>query len=272
MEVKIGALNDKPVTGAAVDEAVHSGGLAHYDVYVMTGREKLLYTLLAAAVIFAVGYVFYHSVLCLFLCPLALFYPKIRTREIVEKRKADLNLQFKDMLHSLSSSLIAGKSVETAFKEVLKDLAIIYPRPDTHIILEMEYMIRKIEMNETVEAVLYDFARRANLEDILNFADVFYTCKRTGGNIVEVIRNTSNIINDKIEIRQEIDTLLAARRFEQKILSAMPIGLVLLLSMSAADYIAPIFNTIAGRAAMTVALALLTGAYFLSKKIMDIRV
>jgi len=44
-----------------------------------------------------------------------------------EKRKSELNLQFKDLLYSISASLTAGKSVETAFKEALNDLCILYP-------------------------------------------------------------------------------------------------------------------------------------------------
>lgn len=187
-------------------------------------------------------------------------------------RKNELNIQFKDMLYSLSSSLSAGKSIELAFKDVLKDLSIMYPDPDASIIKEAGYIARKIDMNETVESALCDFARRAHSEDIDSFVDVFRTCKRMGGNMVEIIRNTSNIINDKIEIKQEINTILAERRFEQKVLNVLPILLILLLSLSAGDYMYPVFNTGTGRAVMSVAIILLIGAYFISKKITDIDV
>jgi tight adherence protein B len=248
-------------------------GLNDYNVYIMSSREKVFYTLLAASLIFIVGYTFYHSIiLSMLISLLSLFYPRIRTAAIIKNRKSQLNLQFKEMLYSLSSSLSAGKSVESAFKEVLKDLSVSYPAPNTFIIKEVEYIVRKIEMNETIESAISDFAKRSHLEDVESFSDVFQICKRSGGNIVEVIKNTSNIINDKIEIKNEIDTLLSSRRFEQKILNAMPVLIILFLSVSAADYIAPIFNTIAGRVSMTVSIALLGAAYFISKKIMDINV
>ena len=247
--------------------------LIDYNEYKMTQKEKSLYIIIAAVAIFIIGFIFYRSyILSALLCPLALLYPKIRTKEIIEKRKAELNLQFKDMLYSLSSSMAAGKSVESGFRDVLKDLSIQYPSSDIYIITEIECIVRRIAMNETVEAALEDFASRSHLEDIANFVDVFQTCKRTGGNIVEIIKNTSNIINDKIEIRQEIDTMLAARKFEQKVLNIMPIGMIVLLSISAGDYIGPIFTTIPGRIAMTISLALLTAAYFVSGKIMNIKI
>ena len=90
--------------------------------------------------------------------------------------------------------------------------------------------------------------------------------------MVEVIKNTSNIINDKIEVRQEINTVMAERRFEQKVLNVLPILMVLLISVSAADYMRPVFSTIQGRLIMSASIVLLAAAYFISKKIMDIKI
>jgi len=248
-------------------------GLTDYNSYEMTWKEKALCIGLAAAAVYAVGYLFYRShVFSAVLCPFALFYPSVRKKDMILRRKNELNIQFKDMLYSLSSSLSAGKPVEAAFKEVPKDLAMIYPDPETPILKEAELIARRIEMNETIEYALADFASRAHIEDIDNFAAVFYICKRTGGNMVEVIKNTSNIINDKIEVRQEINTVMAERRFEQKVLNVLPILMVLLISVSAADYMRPVFSTIQGRLIMSASIVLLAAAYFISKKIMDIKI
>lgn len=255
-----------------IDEQEHQG-LIEYDVYIMTTSERIFYLFVAALVLFIIGFIFYHNIiLSLLITPFALLYPKMRTKEIIEKRKNDLNLQFKDMLYSLSSSFGAGKSVESSFKESLNDLAILYPDPDTYIIKEIQYIVRRIDMNETVEVALEDFALRSHLEDIQNFTDVFQTCKRTGGNLVEVIKNTSNILNDKIEIKQEISTVLSSKRFEQNILSIMPIFLIVVLSASSADYMEPVFSEPAGRLVMTIAVFLIAAGYFIAKKIMNIKV
>lgn len=247
--------------------------LTDYNIYIMSRKEKILYTLMAAIVLYFVGFIFYRShILAVMVGVLGIFYPNMKTKEIIENRKHNLNLQFSDMIYSLSSSLSAGKSVELAFKDVLKDLSIIYPNPNTDIIVETEYIIRKIEMNETVESALLDFAERSHLEDIQNFADVFQICKRTGGNLNDIIRNTSIIINDKMEIKMEIDTILASKKFEQKVLNIIPIFLMLMLSVSSKDYMEPVFNTVFGKVATTFAIVLLAISYFISKKIMDIEI
>lgn len=247
--------------------------LPDYNTYRMTRGEKIICVLEGAVFIYAVAFVFYQNhILCVLICPLALLYPRIKTRSIIEKRKYDINIQFRDMLYSLSTTISAGKSIELAFRDILTDMEVLYPSPDTPIIREIEYIIRKIDMNETVEDALSDFARRVHIDDIVNFVDVFHICKRTGGNIIEVTKNASNIINDKIEIKHEINTLLAERKLERRVLNLLPPAMVLLLSVSASEYMRPVFTTVYGRLVMTVAIMLLTAAYFISKRIMNIKV
>lgn len=247
--------------------------LEDYNHYCLNTKDKLIYTGLAAIVVFALAYVFYHSLLLsALLTPLACFYPSLRARQLIAKRKRELNMQFKDTLYSLSSSLLAGRSIESGFCCVLKDLRLLYPDPRTPIIREMENLVWHLEMNEPLEEILGDLAERSHLEDIESFVEVLGTCKRSGGDMLEIIRNTSAIIADKIQIKEEIDTMLAQRRFEQRVLNVMPLGMILLLTWFTGDYMNPVFETAEGRAAMTIAVILLAAAYYLGQKIMSIEV
>lgn len=243
-----------------------------YDSYIMSFRERLFYIACAAVAIFAVAFIFYRNAVISFLpVPLALLYPRYKMHSIIAKRKKELNIQFKDMLYSLSSSMSAGKTVESAFREVLRDLSVMYPEPESFILTEVRRINARIGMNESVETAINDFAIRAKLEDVDNFANVFNICKRSGGNIAEVIKNTSSIINDRIEVAQEVDTMLAERKFEKKVLNVIPVLMILLLSFSAPDYMEPVFSTGAGRLTMTISLILLSAAWLVSAKISDIK-
>ena len=248
-------------------------GLVDYNVYVMTKNEKILYTTIAAAVIAVVGYIFYENIiLTLLLMLFSLKFPALRTKQIIDKRKKDLTLQFKDWLYSVSSSMSAGRSVESAFKESLNDLQIIYPDPQTYIIQEVSLMVRRLEMNETVEDVMYEFAQRTHIEDIMNFADVLKICKRAGGNLVEVVKSTSSVIGDKIETKNEIETTITAKKFESRIMSVMPIAMVALLSLTSYDFMQPVFTTLQGHAVMTIAIVMFAAAFLIGEKIMKIEV
>lgn len=248
-------------------------GIINYDAYCMSNREKLIYFGLAGVFVWIVSFVFYQNIfISLLLTPMGLIYLPVKRKEIIKKRREELNMQFKEMLYSVSSSLGAGRSIESAFIDAIKDLSISYPEGDAYIIKELECIKRRLTLNETIESALEDLANRSKIEDIKSFVDVFKTCKRTGGNLVQVIRNTSDIIGDKISTRQEIDTILAQRKFEQKVLNVLPIVMIFILSSTSPEFMEPIFNSIAGRATMTVSVILLGIAYFISKKVMDIEV
>ena len=248
-------------------------GLIDYDVYVMSKKEKIVNIILAAIVLFIVGYTFYHNViLSALLMILAIKWPPIRTRQIIERRKNQLTLQFKDMLYSLSSALSVGKSVELGLRDALQDLQVIYPDPDTNILREVEYILRGIEMNITTEDMFSQFAERAHLEDIENFVDIFVTCKRTGGDLMEVMRSTSNTIGEKIEVKQEIETTISGKKYEFQFMMVMPVIMVLFLTVTSGDYMQPVFTTIQGKIAMTVAIAIFGVSYLVGSKIMKISV
>jgi len=246
--------------------------LIDYDSYVMTIKMKIIYTVIAALVIFAVVYLFYRSILLsAMLCPIGTLYLKHKKTQIINKRRNELNLQFKDLLISLASSLSAGRALENAFESALGDLLVLYPSDEAFIIKETKVIIHKLSLNITIEEAISDFAKRSKIDNIKNFSDVISICKRTGGNLIEAIKNSSGIISDKIEMKQEIETLLSARKFEQKILNIMPFGMIFILSISAQEYIQPIFNTTLGRGAMTACLLLLIASFLISNKIMNIK-
>jgi len=243
-----------------------------YNEYCMTVFEKVRYIALADIVIFSAGYLFFRNILlCFCLCIFSFFYPKIKTKNLIKARKIQLSLQFKDALNSIASSLSAGRSVESAFKAAAGELALLYSGENAYIINELDLINRKVEMNETLASALEDFAMRADIDDIKNFVDVFAICKNTGGNLVEVMKNTAAIISQKIDIRNEINIIVAEQHLNQRILSIMPFALMTIIILSSPDYVEPLYTPV-GNIIMFIVLSLIIGAYFIGKKIMDIKV
>jgi tight adherence protein B len=246
--------------------------LIRYLDYSLSYKEYVIAFLMASICLFFIGIIFFKSILMAFFFSLfGLFYPKIRSKELMLKRKAELNIQFKQALYILSSSLAAGKSVESAFQESIQDLKMLFPDEQTYIRIEFESISRRLENGESIEKILHDFSTRAGIEDISSFADVFVICKRTGGNMVDVMRNTANIIGEKIAIQQEIAVMISQKRFESKVLTFTPVFFVAILSYTSADYMAPLYQG-KGTAVMVFALLLLILCYLINKKIMDIKV
>lgn len=253
-------------------ERTETGGI-DYSVYYMKRTEWLMYFALAAAMLFGLGYIFYRNVIIAAAVALfALKFPEIQTKTLISRRKSKLTMQFKDMLYSLSSAVGSGSSVERAMSAVLNDMEHQYVSPDTYIIQELELMVSKLSMNANIEDLFNDLADRSGIEDIRTFANIFEISKRTGGNMIQIIRQTSDIITQKIETANEIDTLLAEKKMEQKVMTAAPILLLALLTETTGDFMEPLFTTLSGRAVCTLALGLVVIGFLWGKKLTDIKI
>ncbi|MBP3595442.1 MAG: type II secretion system F family protein [Lachnospiraceae bacterium] len=258
---------------AGVQETTEVRNGTDYNEYKMNPVEWVLYAVAAGAILFCVGYIFYQNVILSSLLALGgLFYPKMRRKQIIKSRKNKLNLQFKDMLYSLSSAVGAGNSVEKALSVTLEDMRQQYNDPNAFIIKELELMVSRVSLNNTIEDVLNDFAERSHLENIQTFANIFEISKRTGGNLIQIIRNTTQIIADKIETQTEIETMIAGQQMEQKVLIVMPMALVFFMTKAGGGFMDPIFNTGLGRIIATISLAVILLGAIWSKKIADIKI
>ncbi len=243
-----------------------------YNVYIMKIDELLITLAIAMSLCFFVGLIFYENVILSGLFSLlGILYIPFRKKEQLRKRKNALSLQFKDALYFISVSLSAGKSLETAILESHKSMLGIYPDPECDIIKELEIMNRRILMNDPVEKVFTDLAERSQIEDVKSFAQVIMISKRAGANLIEVIKNTSDTIREKIEINQEIENLVAGKKLEQKILGIMPFAMVVLLK-TGSDYLEPLMKTTYGHIIMTVALLMILLGQFIANKVMSIEV
>ena len=261
----------------------------NYKVYHMKPIEKLLYFLLAFAAGAAVGYLFYGGlakdefgnptvttrILNITISSVTgliagfMFLP-IRTNQIIKKKQNNLKYQFRELLDALATSLGSGKNVNDSFKAARDDLCVIY-EPGAPIIKELDLVLSGIANNVDIEKTLLDFGRRSGISDIESFANVFETCYRKGGNIKEVIKNTQQIINEKMEVEQEIQTVVTGSKTEQTIMTVMPIALVGMIKLMSPEFAAN-FATPAGIIATTVGVVLFVVAYFVGNAVLKIKI
>ncbi len=261
----------------------------NYRVYNMPMLEKVLYFILAFVVGAVVGYIFYGGigvddlgqptiktwVLNILICTLVgtvagvAFVPS-RAKQIRDRKIRNLRNQFRDMLEAFSTSLNSGKNVVDSFYSVYNDLKLQYEE-DAAILRELEIILSGISNNIDIEDLLIDFGERSSIDDIISFANVFKISYRKGGNMKETIRITHEILSDKMEIEEDIQTMVTANLFEQKIMIVLPIALIAMIKMMSADFAAN-FVTPTGLISTTLAIGMFVAAYFIGKVILDIKV
>ena len=261
----------------------------NYNVYYMTKLEKIIYFLIAFAVGAAVGYLFYGGigkddlgnattvtyVLDIIVCVLVggiagkMFLP-IRTQKIIKKRKNDLKLQFRELLDALATSIGSGKNIVDSFKSAYDDLSIIY-NEDASIIKELAIILDGNNNNIEIEKSLMDMGLRSGIDDIVSFANVFETCYRKGGDIKDVIKNTQQIINEKMEVQMDIETIVTSSKNEENVMTVLPITLIALIKLMSPEFSAN-FVTPVGIISTTIAIVMFVIARKVGQKVLDIKI
>ena len=143
---------------------------------------------------------------------------------------------------------------------------------NTDILEEFHYIESQQSVSVPVEELFLDLGERSKVEDIENFASVFYTAKRTGGDLDKVIQKVTRMLGDKIDVKKEIETTLAAKKSEQFIMSMMPAGIILYLQITSPGFLSVLYGNPFGICAMTVCVAIYGAAYWMGRKIVDIEV
>ncbi len=202
-----------------------------------------------------------------------LLFPKIMYNRSLKKKRDLINYQLKDALNSITSSLKAGLSINSALVKCTDELEKMYSYQKEKPMLEEFKKIRnELSMGVSVDDVLRNFKERVKTEDIDDFANSIIIVRQKGGNLVDVVENVSGMIKDKIEIKREIDRLTSAKKTEAKILSFLPVFLIVSLSIFSPEYMQPLYSTLFGKIIIIIGFIMLIVNYFIGKRIVDIQV
>ena len=156
-----------------------------------------------------------------------------------------------DTLRSISAALLAGFSIENAWKEAEKEILALYGKK-SYMYQEVKEMNCSISLNQP------------------SFSEVFSFAKRSGGNFVTIIDATSRHMRVRHETEREIQVQIASRKMEQKVMNVIPLFILLYLKVTSMDFLNVLYGNVAGALFMTVCLAAYGGAIVLAEKIMTI--
>lgn len=218
------------------------------------------------------GYLFYHSlaasaVLALFAVPGERLYRS----HMAQRRKDRLLEGFRDLLYSLSGSVSAGLKMPQAIGLAARELAVSCGE-DSDIALELADMdVQYREAHTPVHVLLEDLAARSGLKEIEQFTAAYTVCSEKGGDIESVCVRSASLLLDKLEFQAEAKALIAEKKLDIAVLSAMPPFILFFLDMSSADYLDPLYSGLRGRLIMSFCLLLIAGAVLAGLRIVRIK-
>lgn len=235
-------------------------------------REYVIATLQGLAILSLISYLFYGTLWCtILLTPYLIRYMKSWENQVMKKKKYLFQLQFKEAMQSLSAALNVGYSVENAIREAWKDLQLLFQKEDL-ILREFQFMIRQLEMNVPIEKIFIEFANRTEEEDVQLFVTVFSVAKRSGGDLIGIMKRTVNQMSQRTEVRKEIQTLTSAKVMEFRIMSIIPFAMICYLKLCFPEFVSVLYGNFFGVIVMSVCLIVYATAYEFGKRLVEIEV
>lgn len=246
-------------------------------VYYICNMKKSMHILVyvvASILASVVVYLFYHiipiSVIGGFI--IGIFLEKLYADSTIKKRQKNLRLQFRDFLESMAVAARAGNVEVKAIKSAAQDLRLSYSE-QSDIVREIDNIIVQYEGGGiAIKDLFQDFADRSNLPDIQSFATIYGVIEGKSDRFGDIVVQTHEIIGEKIEVEQEIETGITSAKSETYMMLVMPIVIVIMMSCMGGGLLDALFTTVVGRLTATIALVLFVISFIMAMKFTDIEV
>ena len=192
------------------------------------------------------------------LLPGYLFLRQQMKRNIQQNREL-LLMQFRECILAMAAALKAGYGIENALTESAGDMRKMFGER-AFICRELEQMERGMGLHIPLEEHWEDLGKRSGQADIGRFAQIFRIARQNGGNLSQILQSTSEQISSNIEAHREAMTILSGRQMEHRIMSMMPLGILLYVEWTTPGYFGPLYHNLQGILIMTGCL----GGYLMS--------
>lgn len=197
--------------------------------------------------------------------PLFLRFAKKKKKEKVKNRITE---EFKEMIRLLSVSIQAGESVENALYGMYPNMKTRFGE-NSYMTKECEAITIGLRNNISAEKLLLAMGERMDVDEIRDFTEIFTIAKKSGGNLREIICDTTEAINMKIEMKKEFRINMASKRLEQRIMCLVPFAIIAYIGVTSPGYFDSLYNGLTGRIVMTGCLAAYVGAFAWGEKILN---
>lgn len=242
-----------------------------YEVYRFDPRENV--KSFSEGMLFnaVIAFLFYDSAAAMLPgMTLVFLYRREKKKQLLRKRKHQMREDLRTFLNALIAALQTGRSIENAFDAAWKDTA-RYTGETTDFIEEMKKICAGVLVGQPLEKLLMDFAVRSHMEELEYFSEVFRVGKRSGGNLIGILKNTIRMLQERMEAEEEIYTVVSQARLEFYIMCIVPLAILVYLRVTAGGFLDSLYGNLTGVFLMTICLIIYGGCYFYGKRLLEIK-
>jgi tight adherence protein B len=173
--------------------------------------------------------------------------------------------QLADNIQVVASAMRAGHSFAGALSVVVEEAA----EPSRR---EFGFLIQDERLGKPIEAAFTAAAARMRNEELDHIGLVARLQTQTGGNTAEVLDRLVDTLRSRAELRRLVRTLTAQGRLGGWVVSALPVVILIALTLLSREYAEKIFKTSAGHGMLIASATLILLGSLVIRRIVDIKV
>ena len=162
------------------------------------------------------------------------FIPNYYLGNRSKKRLVAFNGQLGDTITMMANALRGGYSFLQCLDMVSKEAP--YP-----VNTEFRRIVQEVGLGRSTEEALSNLQRRVPSEDLDLLITAVNIQMEVGGNLAQILDTIGHTIRERVRIKGEIGTLTAQGRISAWVITALPVGLAIFISVVNPAYMAPIF-------------------------------
>ncbi|MBA3944673.1 MAG: type II secretion system F family protein [Herpetosiphonaceae bacterium] len=199
----------------------------------------------------------------------ASFIPNIYVGVKAKRRVKSFNNQLADTTAMLGAAIRSGSSF-------LQSMDLISREANAPVASEFKRVVQEVGLGLTTEAALANLYRRVPSDDLDLMITAINIQHEVGGNLAQILESISFTIRERVRIKGEIQTLTAQGRISGYVITGLPVGLAIMLTLINPDYMHPIFTwglpPQAWCCLPVTSGAMIIGGYFTIMKIVNIEI
>jgi tight adherence protein B len=173
--------------------------------------------------------------------------------------------QLPDALQVIASALRSGHSFAGA-------LSVVVESASEPMKSEMQRVVADEQLGIPMQQSLLVVADRMASADVEQLALVAELQSEAGGNAAEVVDRVAETVRERFDLKRLIQTLTMQGRMSRWIVSALPIGIILILQIENPHYLHPLLASTAGKVVFGLTAAWAVAGSFVIKRIVEIEV
>jgi tight adherence protein B len=137
---------------------------------------------------------------------------------------------------------------------------------------EMQRVVAEEQLGVPMERSLLVVAERMASADVEQLALVSELQREAGGNAAEVVDRVAETVRERFDLRRLIQTLTMQGRMSRWIVTALPIGIILILQLENPHYLHPLLASTGGKVVFALTALWALAGSFVIKRIVEIEV